>query len=77
MLGPHIIRMLQINKSSFWYGSGWRQGVLALVLGLWIQSVSAVNVEDLYVAEVLVNSQDDAQLISGARAGLLQVLVRA
>ena len=77
MLGPHIIRMLQINKSSFWYGSGWRQGVLALVLGLWIQFVSAVNVEDLYVAEVLVNSQDDAQLISGARAGLLQVLVRA
>jgi len=68
--------MLQINNSSFCYGSGWRQGLLALVLSLWIQSVSAVNVEDLYVAEVLVNSQDDAQLVNGARAGLLQVLVR-
>lgn len=76
MPGRYIIRMLQINNSSFCYGSGWRQGLLALVLSLWIQSVSAVNVEDLYVAEVLVNSQDDAQLVNGARAGLLQVLVR-
>ena len=39
-------------------------------------SAGAVIVDDLYVAEVLVNAQDDGQLNSGARAGLLQVLVR-
>ena len=39
-------------------------------------SAGAVIVDDLYVGEVLVNAQDDGQLNSGARAGLLQVLVR-
>ncbi|XOV89552.1 MAG: DUF2066 domain-containing protein [Pseudomonadota bacterium] len=36
----------------------------------------ALPVPDLYVAEVLVASQDDSQLRQGARAALLQVLVR-
>ncbi len=38
--------------------------------------VQAITVDDLYVAEVFVTSQEDKQLKSGARAGLLQVLVR-
>ena len=36
----------------------------------------ALTVEDLYVAEVLVTDESDVQLKRGARAGLLQVLVR-
>lgn len=36
----------------------------------------AVPVEDLYVAEVLVASEDASRLAEGARAGLLQVLTR-
>ena len=74
--GSHSIRILQINNSSHWCWSDCRRGFWALLLGLWVQSVLAVNMDDLYVAEVLVNSQDDAQLVGGARAGLLQVLVR-
>ena len=35
-----------------------------------------LTVKDLYVAEVLVTSDSDSQLKMGARAGLLQVLVR-
>ena len=38
--------------------------------------VSAIQVEDLYVAEVLVADEGRQQLRAGARAGLLQVLVR-
>ncbi|MEO2172857.1 MAG: DUF2066 domain-containing protein [bacterium] len=36
----------------------------------------SLTVEDLYMAEVYVMSQDDAQLKSGAQAALLQVLIR-
>jgi len=36
----------------------------------------AVPVADLYVADVYVTSESEAQRLSGARAGLLQVLVR-
>ncbi|MFT7138177.1 MAG: hypothetical protein ACI9B8_000592, partial [Sulfitobacter sp.] len=36
----------------------------------------AVLVKDLYVADVYVTSESEAQRLSGARAGLLQVLVR-
>ena len=39
-------------------------------------NTQAVLVDDLYVAEVFVTSQDDQQLRAGARAGLLQVLTR-
>lgn len=38
--------------------------------------VLAVPVEDLYVADVYVTAENDAQRLSGARAGLLQVLTR-
>ena len=37
---------------------------------------SAIEIDDLYIAEVLVNDESSAQLRSGSRAGLLQVLVR-
>ncbi|MBQ61889.1 MAG: hypothetical protein CMQ19_07415 [Gammaproteobacteria bacterium] len=36
----------------------------------------SLPVEDLYMAEVLVVSEEERQLVRGARAGLLQVLVR-
>lgn len=39
-------------------------------------SIFAVTVEDLYVGEVLVSEESDAQLKAGAQAGLLQVLIR-
>ena len=39
-------------------------------------SVQAIEIDDLYVAEVLVTDESARQLRSGARAGLLQVLVR-
>ncbi|MEX1237746.1 MAG: DUF2066 domain-containing protein [Pseudomonadales bacterium] len=38
--------------------------------------VGALPVQDLYVAEVLVASRAQSELTQGARAGLLQVLVR-
>ena len=41
-----------------------------------LNSVVALTVEDLYVAEVLVTDESEAQRQKGARAGLLQVLVR-
>ena len=37
---------------------------------------SAIEIDDLYVAEVLVNDESSRHLVSGSRAGLLQVLVR-
>lgn len=39
-------------------------------------ATQAVQVEDLYVAEVLVADESAAQLRAGARAGLAQILVR-
>lgn len=39
-------------------------------------SSHALTVEDLYVGKVFVTGQNEAQVRSGARAGLLQVLVR-
>ena len=39
-------------------------------------TASAIEIDDLYIAEVLVNDESSAQLRSGSRAGLLQVLVR-
>jgi hypothetical protein len=52
--------------------------MLCLGFCVWmVQSpAQAVPVANLYVAEVLVTSQDSDQLMRGARAGLLQVLVR-
>jgi hypothetical protein len=47
-----------------------------MLLVMPITVVSAVVVEDLYLAEVLVADESPRQLRNGARAGLLQVLVR-
>ena len=41
-----------------------------------VAPAKAVMVEDIYVAEVLVTGEGNAQLRAGARAGLLQVLTR-
>ena len=49
---------------------------LAAAVILLSSSVSALQVEDLYTARVLVTDESSSQLRSGARAGLLQVLVR-
>ncbi len=57
-----------INKSS---------KIIGLILCLIAQYSTAVSVEDLYMAEVLVVGEDERQLKRGAQAGLLQVLVRA
>ena len=43
---------------------------------LFASSAHAVTVSDLYVADVYVTAESDSQRLSGARAGLLQVLVR-
>ncbi len=43
---------------------------------LFSNEVNAVPVDNLYDAEVLVTSESDRQLRQGARAGLLQVLVK-
>lgn len=43
---------------------------------LYQSTATALTMEDLYVAEVLVTDQSKPQLDSGAKAGLLQVLVR-
>lgn len=48
-----------------------------LMVLLWtIPSVLAVEVDDLYVAEVLVPADSENQLYRGARAGLMEVLIR-
>ncbi len=60
-----VIRIPGINRSS-----------ILLFCLLLASGANALPVPDLYVAEVLVASQDDTQLRQGARAGLLQVLVR-
>lgn len=65
--------MLKIKKSSYWRALA---SLLGLALLVTASPVLAVLVPDLYVAEVLVTSRDDTQLTRGARAGLLQVLVR-
>ncbi len=39
-------------------------------------TASAIEIDDLYIAEVLVNDESAPQLRLGSRAGLLQVLVR-
>lgn len=49
---------------------------VALVPALYSANTSAVIVDNLYVADVLVTNESNAQLRAGARAGLLQVLVR-
>ena len=43
---------------------------------LYQSTATGLAVQDLYVAEVLVTDQSQPQLDSGAKAGLLQVLVR-
>lgn len=48
---------------------------LLLIAGC-MQRVQALQVDDLYVADVLVSDESASQLKRGARAGLLQVLVR-
>lgn len=54
-----------------------RSSIILLVLAILASTKSAaLPVEDLYVAEVLVASRDESELSQGARAGLLQVLVR-
>ena len=52
----------------------WLLFSLALIIAP--LSARALVVEDLYVAEVLVTDESSTQLRTGARAGLLQVLVR-
>ncbi|MBO6556929.1 MAG: DUF2066 domain-containing protein [Pseudomonadales bacterium] len=50
--------------------------VLFLMLCVYSGPSSALPVDDLYVAKVLVTDEGSSQLRSGARAGLLQVLIR-
>lgn len=56
------------------------QGCLRVAQGCLLLFVSAaaqaIEVPDLYVADVYVTSETEQQRLSGARAGLLQVLVR-
>lgn len=49
--------------------------LLALLVS-WCPGALALQVEDLYSVRVLVSDESAAQLQAGARAGLLQVLVR-
>lgn len=49
---------------------------LLVLLACCCPGASALQVEDLYTARVLVVDESAAQLRAGARAGLLQVLVR-
>ena len=54
-----------------------RSSLVWLVLAVFpMNTALALTVDDLYVAEVLVTDESDGQRRSGARAGLLQVLVR-
>ncbi len=50
--------------------------VIVFLLFFPISELHAVTVDDLYVAEVLVTSEDSRQLRAGARSGLMQVLLR-
>lgn len=50
--------------------------IICLLFGLYSGSSQAIPVDDLYEARVLVTDEGASQLRSGARAGLLQVLVR-
>lgn len=50
--------------------------LFSLAVFLPVQVAHAIPVEDLYVADVLVLDESSRQLRTGARAGLLQVLVR-
>jgi hypothetical protein len=52
--------------------------ILPIVVCWWavVPLAQAVTVNDLYVADVYVTSESESQRLSGARAGLLQVLVR-
>ena len=52
------------------------RGVFALLLSVLPWQSHAISVADLYVARVIVMDEDASRLRSGARAGLLQVLVR-
>lgn len=47
-----------------------------LVCAFAVSTAHGVPVADLYVADVYVTSESDEQRLSGARSGLLQVLVR-
>ena len=52
-------------------------GLLAVALALLISNRAQATIfEDLYLAEVYVTGQNNQQLRIGARAGLLQVLIR-
>jgi len=53
-----------------------RKLMVCVTLCLLSTTASAVTVDDLYIGEVLVSEESDAQLEAGARAGLLQVLIR-
>ena len=53
-----------------------RRLLIFLIASLLPIAVSAIEVDDLYVAEVLVTDESPRQLRAGSRAGLLQVLVR-
>jgi hypothetical protein len=53
-----------------------RKLIVCVLLCLPSTSILAVTVDDLYVGEVLVSEESDAQLKEGAQAGLLQVLIR-
>jgi hypothetical protein len=50
--------------------------LFSLAVFLPVQVAHAIPVEDLYVTDVLVLDESSRQLRTGARAGLLQVLVR-
>jgi hypothetical protein len=50
--------------------------MMLAVTALGSVSAQGVPVSDLYVADVYVTSESESQRLSGARAGLLQVLIR-
>jgi hypothetical protein len=60
-------RMPEISKSSL---------IIGVILCLLVSTAQSLPIDDLYMAEVLVLSEDEKQLKRGAQAGLLQVLVR-
>ncbi|MFP6807112.1 MAG: DUF2066 domain-containing protein [Pseudomonadales bacterium] len=59
--------MPEISKSSL---------IIGVILCLLVSTAQSLPIDDLYMAEVLVLSEDEKQLKRGAQAGLLQVLVR-
>ena len=67
--------ILSSEKSDIFKIYPMRFCILFCILAMPVSSL-AVNIEELYDAEVFVTSQSAGQLRAGARAGLTQVLIR-